>query len=187
MRKRVETQLRQILKAQHVHPTKTLVIHLLEARNAQITILHCKITIKKLWFKISKLQPQYPHVLFLEETWIEVNGIEGMDITIDLYGVKNYEQVLSDACKTCNSCLTNNLENLKCGNDDDIHKIHQISICKSCNIYWNRDVMAAKKHYLPLMNLYGTTMVASKSLEDKAPPPMWLPRPHWRKFNESYR
>ncbi|KAG2208314.1 hypothetical protein INT47_006170, partial [Mucor saturninus] len=46
--------------------------------------------------------------------------------------------------KTCNSCFSNDLKNMRCGTDEKSSHIHQILICKRCNIFWNRDVMAAK-------------------------------------------
>ncbi|KAI9476228.1 MAG: hypothetical protein EXX96DRAFT_540770 [Benjaminiella poitrasii] len=48
---------------------------------------------------IKQLQSQYPHVLFLDEIWIVVNVIEGVDTTVELDGVKNYGQALSNSCK----------------------------------------------------------------------------------------
>ncbi|KAG1169154.1 hypothetical protein G6F70_007667 [Rhizopus microsporus] len=45
---------------------------------------------------------------------------------------------------TCNSCFNQDLENLKRGEGGDVKKIHQVLKCKSCNIFWNRDAMAAK-------------------------------------------
>ncbi|ORE04692.1 hypothetical protein BCV72DRAFT_307085 [Rhizopus microsporus var. microsporus] len=50
--------------------------------------------------------------------------------------------------KTCNSCLNQDLQNLKCGEGDDIRKIHQVLKCNTCNIFWNRDVMASKNMLL---------------------------------------
>ncbi|KAL7326540.1 hypothetical protein PS15p_208868 [Mucor circinelloides] len=46
--------------------------------------------------------------------------------------------------KICNNCLKEDLENLKIGHDNEKTKIHQVLKCKTCNIYWNRDVMASK-------------------------------------------
>ncbi|ORE09475.1 hypothetical protein BCV72DRAFT_260756 [Rhizopus microsporus var. microsporus] len=52
------------------------------------------------------------------------------------------------ALKTCNSCLNQDLQNPKCRRGDDIRKIHQVLKCSTCNIFWNRDVMAAKNMLL---------------------------------------
>ncbi|KAG2201203.1 hypothetical protein INT47_013014 [Mucor saturninus] len=46
--------------------------------------------------------------------------------------------------KICNCRLQPNLENLKVSQDDHTRKIHQVLKCITCNIYWNRDVMASK-------------------------------------------
>ncbi|EPB92469.1 hypothetical protein HMPREF1544_00767 [Mucor circinelloides 1006PhL] len=46
--------------------------------------------------------------------------------------------------KVCNNCLKEDLGNLKIGHDNEKTKIHQVLKCKTCNIYWNRDVMASK-------------------------------------------
>ncbi|PHZ08227.1 uncharacterized protein RHIMIDRAFT_295401 [Rhizopus microsporus ATCC 52813] len=48
--------------------------------------------------------------------------------------------------KTCNSCLESNLQNLRRGSGEDECKI-QVLICKRCNIFWNRNVMAAKNMF----------------------------------------
>ncbi|ORE07158.1 hypothetical protein BCV72DRAFT_304893 [Rhizopus microsporus var. microsporus] len=50
--------------------------------------------------------------------------------------------------KTCNSCLSQELQNLKCGEGDNVKKIHQVLKCNTCNIFWNCDVMAAKNMLL---------------------------------------
>ncbi|KAL4208041.1 hypothetical protein AB4K20DRAFT_1970644 [Rhizopus microsporus] len=55
--------------------------------------------------------------------------------------------------KTCNSCFQNNLKNLKCGNGDEEHKIHQILICERCNIYWNH-VMATKNMFIIAQSIW---------------------------------
>ncbi|KAG2208537.1 hypothetical protein INT47_010233 [Mucor saturninus] len=47
----------------------------------------------------------------------------------------------------CNCCLQPNLENLKVSQDDHTKKIHQVLKCITCNIYWNRDVMASKNMF----------------------------------------
>ncbi|CEG79757.1 hypothetical protein RMATCC62417_14186 [Rhizopus microsporus] len=49
--------------------------------------------------------------------------------------------------KTCNPCREQDLKNLKVGAGEDVYYIHQILFCKKCNIFWNRDVMAAKNMY----------------------------------------
>ncbi|GAA5811239.1 hypothetical protein MFLAVUS_004671 [Mucor flavus] len=49
--------------------------------------------------------------------------------------------------KTCNSCFSNDLENLKCGEGDSARRIHQVLKCKTRNIFWNRDVMASKNMF----------------------------------------
>ncbi|GAA5807178.1 hypothetical protein MFLAVUS_000532 [Mucor flavus] len=49
--------------------------------------------------------------------------------------------------RTCSSCFQNDLKNLECGIGDDAHEIHEVLICNCCNIYWNRDVMAAKNMF----------------------------------------
>ncbi|GAA5812652.1 hypothetical protein MFLAVUS_006109 [Mucor flavus] len=46
--------------------------------------------------------------------------------------------------KTCNSCLNQGLKNLEVGKGEDVKKLHQILVCTTCNIFWNRDVMASK-------------------------------------------
>lgn len=56
--------------------------------------------------------------------------------------------------ETCNSCFQNNLKNLKCGNGDEEHKIHQILICERCNIYWNRDDMATKNMFIIAQSIW---------------------------------
>ncbi|PHZ09323.1 uncharacterized protein RHIMIDRAFT_294507 [Rhizopus microsporus ATCC 52813] len=50
--------------------------------------------------------------------------------------------------KTCNSCLSQELQNLKCGEGGNVKKIHQVLKCNTCNIFWNHDVMAAKNMLL---------------------------------------
>ncbi|GAA5812996.1 hypothetical protein MFLAVUS_006462 [Mucor flavus] len=46
--------------------------------------------------------------------------------------------------KTCNSCLNQGLKNLEVGKGEDVKKLHQVLVCTTCNIFWNRDVMASK-------------------------------------------
>ncbi|ORE05865.1 hypothetical protein BCV72DRAFT_306060 [Rhizopus microsporus var. microsporus] len=46
--------------------------------------------------------------------------------------------------KTFNSCLNQDLQNLKCRRGDDVKKIHQVLKCNTCNIFWNRDERASK-------------------------------------------
>ncbi|ORE02395.1 hypothetical protein BCV72DRAFT_338733 [Rhizopus microsporus var. microsporus] len=48
---------------------------------------------------------------------------------------------------TYNSCLNQDLQNLKCRRGDD-KKIHQVLKCNTCSIFWNRNVMAAKNMLL---------------------------------------
>lgn len=43
--------------------------------------------------------------------------------------------------------MVNNLNNQSCGSGKDEYKIHQILIYERCNIFWNRDVMAAKNMF----------------------------------------
>ncbi|KAI7901634.1 uncharacterized protein BX663DRAFT_487355 [Cokeromyces recurvatus] len=50
--------------------------------------------------------------------------------------------------KICNSCLNRDLKNLKCGEDDDVKRMHQALKCNTRNIFWNRDVMASKNMFL---------------------------------------
>ncbi|KAI8078184.1 uncharacterized protein B0P05DRAFT_542862, partial [Gilbertella persicaria] len=45
------------------------------------------------------------------------------------------------ASKTCNSCLENKLEHITQGSGIKKRKIHQVLVCKNCNIFWNRDVI----------------------------------------------
>ncbi|RCI03740.1 hypothetical protein CU098_001372, partial [Rhizopus stolonifer] len=49
--------------------------------------------------------------------------------------------------KTCNSCLENKLEHITQGSGIEKRKIHQVLVCKNCNIFWNRDVMASKNMF----------------------------------------
>ncbi|ORE04059.1 hypothetical protein BCV72DRAFT_243890 [Rhizopus microsporus var. microsporus] len=44
--------------------------------------------------------------------------------------------------KACNFCSNQRLQNLKREEGDDSKKIHQVLKCNTCNIFWNRDVMA---------------------------------------------
>ncbi|CEG77523.1 hypothetical protein RMATCC62417_12259 [Rhizopus microsporus] len=46
--------------------------------------------------------------------------------------------------QVCNSCKTRNLRHYQAENDKSIHSI---LICSECNIFWNRDVMAAKNMF----------------------------------------
>ncbi|KAI8638421.1 hypothetical protein BD408DRAFT_423041 [Parasitella parasitica] len=46
--------------------------------------------------------------------------------------------------KICNNCLKEDLENFKISHDNEETKIYQLLKCKTCNIYWNRDVVASK-------------------------------------------
>ncbi|KAI7899683.1 uncharacterized protein BX663DRAFT_554638 [Cokeromyces recurvatus] len=73
------------------------------------------------------------------EHWekFEESDSRKMPLVVFGNGLKNKSQ-------TCNSCLETKLQNLIYGKGGDAHRIHQIFICKSCYIYWNRDVLAAK-------------------------------------------
>ncbi|KAI7904418.1 uncharacterized protein BX663DRAFT_550801 [Cokeromyces recurvatus] len=66
---------------------------------------------------ISEFTQKYsPQIPFLEETWTELNNIEGVSLRIEVEGLKNYGQVLSTACETVSTCYNNyyveNFENI---------------------------------------------------------------------------
>lgn len=65
----------------------------------------CRVVNKR--FSIQQLQSKYSHILFLEETWTELSGIEDVDLMVEQDNLKNYGQVLSAACQTMATCYNN--------------------------------------------------------------------------------
>ncbi|KAI7899455.1 uncharacterized protein BX663DRAFT_441175 [Cokeromyces recurvatus] len=66
---------------------------------------------------ISEFTQKYsPQIPFFEETWTELNNIEGVSLRIEVEGLKNYGQVLFTACETVSTCYNNyymeNFENI---------------------------------------------------------------------------
>lgn len=56
---------------------------------------------------IAQLQSKYPQILFLADTWTELHGIEGIDLSVKKDGLTNYGQVLSTACESIATCYNN--------------------------------------------------------------------------------
>ncbi|EPB83721.1 hypothetical protein HMPREF1544_09515 [Mucor circinelloides 1006PhL] len=106
----------------------------------------------------------------LASSFVNLSATTNGSLFVSENGLKNYGQSLLTACETvattynnyyiekfeniislqytcfeiCNNCLKEDLENLKISRDNKETKIHQVLKCKTCNIYWNRDVMASK-------------------------------------------
>ncbi|KAI7902028.1 uncharacterized protein BX663DRAFT_531442 [Cokeromyces recurvatus] len=56
---------------------------------------------------LKQLSSKYPQILFISDTWIELVGIEGVDLIVKRNGLTNYGQVLSSACETLVTCYNN--------------------------------------------------------------------------------
>ncbi|KAI7889213.1 uncharacterized protein EV154DRAFT_592502 [Mucor mucedo] len=65
---------------------------------------------------VQNFQSQYPLIPHLAEVWDELNGVEGVNLTVDKGNLTLYGQVVSSACESIATCYNNyyieNFENI---------------------------------------------------------------------------
>lgn len=74
----------------------------------------CRVVYQNL--SVQNFQSQYPLIPHLTEVWEELNGVEGVNLTVDKGGLTLYGQVVSSACESIATCYNNyyieNFENI---------------------------------------------------------------------------
>ncbi|KAI7892583.1 uncharacterized protein EV154DRAFT_418291, partial [Mucor mucedo] len=67
---------------------------------------------------IKDFQLKYAKIHHLEDVWMELNNLEGVNLNVEKDGLKNYGQVLATACETTTTCYNNyyieNFQNIIC-------------------------------------------------------------------------
>ncbi|KAG2209822.1 hypothetical protein INT47_001971 [Mucor saturninus] len=65
---------------------------------------------------VQNFQSQYPLIPHLAKVWDEINGVEGVNLTVDKGNLTLYGQVVSSACESIATCYNNyyieNFENI---------------------------------------------------------------------------
>ncbi|KAG2194569.1 hypothetical protein INT47_006528, partial [Mucor saturninus] len=76
----------------------------------------CRVVCKQL--SIKDFQLKYATIHYLEDAWMELNNLEGVNLNVEKDGLKNYGQVLATACETTATCYNNyyieNFQNIIC-------------------------------------------------------------------------
>ncbi|KAG2200602.1 hypothetical protein INT47_007346 [Mucor saturninus] len=76
----------------------------------------CRVVCKQL--SIKDFQLKYATIHYLEDAWMELNNLEGVNLNVEKDGLKNYGQVLATACETTGTCYNNyyieNFQNIIC-------------------------------------------------------------------------
>ncbi|KAI7891472.1 uncharacterized protein EV154DRAFT_442882 [Mucor mucedo] len=74
----------------------------------------CRVVYQNL--SVQNFQSQYPLIPHLAEVWDELNGVEGVNLTVDKGNLTLYGQVVSSACESIATCYNNyyieNFENI---------------------------------------------------------------------------